>query len=76
VLSLVSGRARRAVTKERAIPISRSRYHRFEKEESGVTTRELAKFQATKRTCGSIDNLQIPVGIKRVDPAQGHIERS
>jgi hypothetical protein len=39
----------------------------------GVSTRNSRDCELPRRTCGSII-LQIPVGIKRVDPAQGHIE--
>jgi hypothetical protein len=68
-LSLAGGRARRVLTEERAIPFRDLGYRGFEKEESGVTTRELARLRAAKRTCGSM-KLRFQQGIERADPAQ------
>jgi hypothetical protein len=45
----------------------------LEEEESESQLANSRDCELPRRTCGSII-LQIPVGIKRVDPAQGHIE--
>jgi hypothetical protein len=47
----------------------------LEEEESESQLTNSRDCELPKRTCGSII-LQIPVGIKRADPAQGNIERS
>jgi hypothetical protein len=59
--------------KEELYPFRDLGYREIGEEESGVTTRELARLRAAKRTCGSIE-LRFQRGIKRADPAQREIK--